>query len=95
MSLGGRPSHADARDALLRFLDLLHDMMRLFDRAIEVLSLICLIVRSGLRHRPNALAFVMVVLAACHRYGHRSEPDDHASLLYRRHLVIRGSCPQT
>ena len=83
------------RAALLRFLDFLRSMVRLFDRAIEAACLIHLIVRSGLRHRPNTLAFALIMLATCRRYGRRSESDDHASLRNRRHLVIRGSCPQT
>ena len=86
---------ADTLDAIQRFLNFLHNMVRLFDRAIEAACVMRLIVRSGLRHRPATLAFVLIILATCRRYGRRSEPDDHASLLNRRHLVIRGSCPQT
>jgi hypothetical protein len=83
----------DVVHALQRLLNFLHRMVRLFDRAIEAVCVIRLIVRSGLRHRPNTLAFALIILATCRHYGHRSEPDDHASLLNRRHLVIRGSCP--
>lgn len=85
----------DLLAALLRFRDFLRDMVHFFDRAIEAARLIRLIVRSGLRHCPNTRAFVLILLATCRRFGRRSEPDDHASLLYRRHLVIRGNCPQT
>jgi hypothetical protein len=79
----------------VRFLAFLRDMVRLFDRAIEAACFIRLIVRSGLRHRPNTLALALIILATCRRYGRRSEPDDHASLLNRRHLITRGSRPQT
>lgn len=95
VSTGNRQLLTDLLAALLRFLDFLRDMVHFFDRAIEAAYLIRLIVRSGLRHRPNPLAFALIILATCRRYGRRSEPDDHASLLNRRHLVIRGSCPQT
>ena len=93
VSADNRQLLTDLLAALLRFLDFLTDMVRLFDRAIEAACLIRLIVRSGLRHRPNAVALVLIMLATCRHYGHRSEPDDHASLLNRQHLVIRGSCP--
>jgi hypothetical protein len=52
VSAGNRQLLADLLTALLRFLDFLSDMVRLFDRAIEAAYLICLIVRSGLRHHP-------------------------------------------
>lgn len=38
-------------------------------------------------------AFVLAIVAVWRRYGHRSEPDDHASLINHRHLVFVGSCP--
>lgn len=84
----------DLTDSLLRLLAFLRSMVRLFDRAIEAACVIRLIVRSGLRQRPNGLAFALIILGTCRRYGRRSEPDDHASLLNRRHLVSTGSCPQ-
>jgi hypothetical protein len=95
ISAGSKWLLTDVLNAIQRFLDFLHGMVRLLDHAIEAACVIRLIVRSGLRHRPNALAFVLIILATCRHYGHRSEPDDHASLLNRRHPVIRGSCPQT
>jgi hypothetical protein len=79
-----------ARDALLRFLDMLRRMVRLLNGAIGCRTQ--LIFQSGLRHRPNVLAFALIILAVCRRYGRRSEPDDHASLITRRHLVSPGSC---
>lgn len=41
---------------------------------------------------PGNPGFVLVILAVCRHYGHRSEPGDHAFLLIRRHLVSMGSC---
>jgi hypothetical protein len=46
----------DALNAIQRFLDFLHGMVRLFDRAVEAACVIRLIVRSVLRHRPTTLA---------------------------------------
>ena len=70
-------------------------IVRVFDRVLAALHLMRIRVRTGIRHHPNALTFVLVMLAACRHYGKRSEPDDHASLVIRRHLVSMGSCPQT
>lgn len=42
---------------------------------------------------PCIRAFALIIIAVYRHYGHRSEPDDHASLLTRRHLVSMGSCP--
>lgn len=95
VSAGSGQPLTDLVDALVRFLAFLRDMVRLFDRAIEAACFIRLIVRSGLRHRPNTLALALIILATCRRYGRRSEPDDHASLLNRRHLITRESRPQT
>jgi hypothetical protein len=69
-------------------------VVRLLDRVIGALLLMRMLVRTGLSHRAYARAFVLLILAACRRYGRRSEPDDHASLLIRRHLVLMGSCLQ-
>jgi hypothetical protein len=70
-------------------------IVRLLDRVLAALHLMRMRVRVGIRHHPNALTFVLVMLAACRHYAKRSEPDDHASLVIRRHLVSMGSCPQT
>jgi hypothetical protein len=45
---------------------------------------------AGLR-RPRR-SYTLVVLAVSRRFGHRSEPDDHASLFTCRPLVSMGSC---
>jgi hypothetical protein len=70
-------------------------MARVIDGVLAAMRLTRLLVRACLRYRVNALAFVLVMLAACRHYGHRSEPDDHASLLIRRNLVSMESRPQT
>jgi IrrE N-terminal-like domain len=42
---------------------------------------------------PPRRSYTLVLLAVSRRFGRRSEPDDHASLFFRRHLVSAGSCP--
>jgi hypothetical protein len=69
-------------------------IVRVIDSVLAAMRLMRLLVRAGLRYGLNALTFVLVILAACRHYGHRSEPDDHASLLIRRNLVSMGSCPR-
>jgi hypothetical protein len=68
-------------------------MVRVIDSVLAAMRLMRLLVRACLSYRLNALAFVLVMLAVCRHYGHRSEPDDHASLLIRRKLVSMGSRP--
>jgi hypothetical protein len=48
--------------------------------------------RAAVPPRLSVRPYALVVLAACRRFGHRSEPDDHASLLICRQLVSAGSC---
>ena len=85
----------DIRVLLLRIMDVLRRMVCKVDGAIGAMRLIRLAVRNGLRRRPNVLAFVLIILAACRHYGHRSESDRNSFLLKRRLLVSIGSCPQT
>lgn len=66
-------------------------MMRVIDSVLAAVLLMRLLVRAGLQHGLNGLGFVLVILATCRHYGHRSEPDDHASLLIHRLLVSIGS----
>jgi hypothetical protein len=68
-------------------------MVRVIDSVLVAMRLMRVLLRACLGHRL-ALAFFLVVLAACRHYGHRSEPDDHFSLLFRRNLVSMGSCLQ-
>jgi hypothetical protein len=67
-------------------------MVRVIDSVLAAMRLMRVLIRACLGHRLNALAFVLVMLAACRHYGHRSEPDDHAYLFIRRNLVSMGSC---
>lgn len=70
-------------------------IVRVLDRVLAAMHLMRLRVRTGVERALDIRAFVLVMLAACRCYGQRSEPDDHASLVIRRHLVSMGSCPQT
>lgn len=70
-------------------------IVRVIDSVLAAMRLMRLLVRACLSYRLNALAFVLVMLAVCRHYGHRSEPDDHASLLIHRKLVSMGSRPPT
>jgi hypothetical protein len=54
--------------------------LRLLDSILAALCLMLVRARNGLSARPNALTFLLVMLAACLRYGRHSEPDDHAFL---------------
>jgi len=67
-------------------------MIRVIDSVLTALLLMRLLVRAGLRRRISAISFVLGIVAVCRHYGHRSEPDDHASLLICRRLVSMGSC---
>jgi hypothetical protein len=63
----------------------------LIDNLLSVFRCMKALLRAAVPLHPDVLAFVLVMLAACRRYGHRSEPDDHGSLLIQRHLVSIGS----
>ena len=65
-------------------------MVRAIDSVLAAVPLMRLLVRTGIRRRPRAEAS-LVIIAAWRRYGRRSEPDDHASLPIRRHLVSKVS----
>jgi hypothetical protein len=67
-------------------------MVRVIDSVLAALRLMRLRVRTGLGRRFKIVAFVLAILAACRHYGHRAEPDDHASLFIRRHLMSMGGC---
>jgi hypothetical protein len=66
-------------------------MVRVIDSVLAALRLMRLRVRTSLGRRFKVAAFVLAILAACRHYGHRAEPDDHASLFIRRHLTSMGS----
>jgi hypothetical protein len=75
-------------------IDSLAAVVRVIDSVLAAMHHMRLLVRAGLGYGQNALTFALVMLAARRHYGHRSEPDDHASLPIRRNLVSMGSCPQ-
>jgi hypothetical protein len=77
--------------ALLHLVDLLLAEARLCLIQITLLARERPPILARLGRSPGTLAFFLIVLAACRRYGHRSEPDDHASLVIRRQLVSMGS----
>lgn len=79
--------------ALLR--DSGNALLRLLDGILAALRLMVVLVLAALSRHPDALIFVLVMLAACLRYGRREEPDDHASLPTRRYQTSLGSCPQS
>jgi hypothetical protein len=68
-------------------------LLRLLDGILSALCLMLVLVLAALSRQPNALAFVLVILAVCLRYGRRSEPDGHAFLPMRRYQTSLGSCP--
>ncbi len=80
------------RTVLLRFIDTLLAMARLCLVQILLLAYERSLVLARRGRSLGTLAFVLAILAVCRRYGRRSEPDDHASLIIRRRLVSMGSC---
>jgi hypothetical protein len=68
-------------------------LVRLLNGILAVLALMLILVLAVLARRPNALAFVLVMLAACLHFGCRGEPDDDTSLPMRRSQTSLGSCP--
>jgi len=89
---------ASVRDALLRLIDTLISMARLWAMKIwlvhrERSHVVARVLARITGCLPVIRAFALVIVAVCRRYGHRSEPGDHASLLIRRHLVSMGSDP--
>jgi hypothetical protein len=70
-------------------------LLRLLDGILAALCLMLVRVLAALSRHPDALMFVLIMLAACLRYGRREEPGDHAFLLTRRYQTSLGSCPQS
>jgi hypothetical protein len=88
------PWLAEVRAAILRLIDALIAMARLCELEIRIVRRERSHVHARIIGRlPDTRAFVLVIIAVCRHYGRRSESDDHASLLIRRHLVSMGSCP--
>lgn len=68
--------------------------LRFIDGSLAALRLMLVLVLATLSQQLDALDFVLVILAACLRYGRREEPDDHAFLPMRRNKTSLGWCPQ-
>jgi hypothetical protein len=84
---------ADVLAALLRLRDVMLAMARLCGVEIWMLRRERSHVLARIGRLPDIRAFGLIIIAVCRHYGHRSEPNDHASLFFRRHLVPMGSCP--
>jgi len=69
-------------------------LLRLLDGILAALRLMLVRVMAALSRRPAVLTFVLVMLAACLRYGRREEPGDYLSLPTRRYQTSLGGCPQ-
>jgi hypothetical protein len=69
------------------------EILRFIDGFLAALRLLLLLVLTALSQQLDALSFVLVMLAACLRYGRRAEPGDHDFLPMRRNLTSLGSCP--
>ena len=69
-------------------------LLRFIMGILAALRILLARVLAATSRRPDALTFLLLMLAACLRYGHREEPDDHALLSLRRNLTSMGSCPQ-
>jgi hypothetical protein len=69
-------------------------LLRLFGGILTALCLTLILVLAALARRPDGLTFVLVMLAACLRYGRREEPDDHAFLPKVDIGHRQGSSPQ-
>jgi len=67
--------------------------LRFIDGILAALRLMLVLVLTALSQQLDALDFVLVILAACLRYGRREEPDDHAFLPMRRFQMSLGRCP--
>jgi hypothetical protein len=80
-------------DALLRHSRVA--FLRLLDGILRALCLILVRVQTALSRHPDALMFVLIMLAVCLRYGRREEPGDHAFLPTRRYQTSLGICPQS
>ena len=66
----------------------------MLDGILAALCLMFVLVLAALARRPDGLIFVLVMLAACLRYGRREEPDDHAFLPKADTGHRQGSSPQ-
>lgn len=68
-------------------------LLRLLDGILAALGLMLIRVLAALGRQPDALTFVLVMLATCLRYGRREEQDGDTFLPIRRFQTSLGSCP--
>jgi hypothetical protein len=66
------------------------DLLRLVGGRQAVLCHTLVLVLVAIGYRPDVRNFVLVLIAASRRYGHRSEPDDHLLPANRSISVVRG-----
>jgi hypothetical protein len=85
------PLALSVRASLLRLIDTLLAMARLCLIRLMTLVREQRLTIACIRHSLGIPTFFRSVLAACRRYGRRSESDDHASLFVRQKLVSMGS----
>ena len=67
-------------------------LLHLIDSMLAALCLLLVRVLAALSRRPDVLTFVLIMLAACLRYGRREEADDYSSLPMPRYERSLGSC---
>jgi hypothetical protein len=67
--------------------------LRFIDGILAALRLMLVLVLTALSQQLAAHTLVLVILAACLRFGRREEPDNHAFLPMRRNQTSLGRCP--
>ena len=82
--------HVPAQSGVL-LVDSWAGMVRVIDSVLAALLLMRLVVHAGIRSCIGIGNFILIIIAACRRYGRRTEPHDHAPLFIRRQLMSMGS----
>lgn len=67
--------------------------LRLVGMRIATLSFVLVRVVAALSQRITAANLVLLLIAACRRFGHRDEPGDDDALRVRRYLSLPGTVP--
>ena len=68
-------------------------LLRMLDGILAALCLMFVLVLAALARRPDGLMFVLVMLAACLRYGRREEPGDPRLAAQVQYRTSPGSSP--
>ena len=68
-------------------------LLHLLDGILTALGLTLILVLAALARRPDGLTFVLVMLAACLRYGRREEPGDPRLAAQVQYRTSLGSSP--